>query len=162
MFCEVEKRIIFSIEQLTHQWTLRVRPVEWSSPAGQWCSRGPCASTSSVLGKFSSREWPTGKVSRSSWWRHAGIDRQHSFWRCHQQNRPGDRRQSRWGLLYIQDTSVEFHFSFIVIYWVHHIASLSIFSPYSVKSIISIKGGEANFSFRDFKPDFLHQYLLKS
>ena len=25
-----------------------------------------------------------------------------------------------------------------------------------------IKGGEANFSFRDFKPDFLHQYLLKS
>ena len=24
-----------------------------------------------------------------------------------------------------------------------------------------IKGGEANFSFRDFKPDFLNQYLLK-
>ena len=24
-----------------------------------------------------------------------------------------------------------------------------------------IKGGKANFSFRDFEPDFLHQYLLK-
>ena len=28
--------------------------------------------------------------------------------------------------------------------------------------MIKLKGGEANFSFRDFKPDFLHQYLLKS
>ena len=25
----------------------------------------------------------------------------------------------------------------------------------------SLKGGKANFSFRDFEPDFLHQYLLK-
>ena len=24
-----------------------------------------------------------------------------------------------------------------------------------------LKGGEANFSFRDFEPDFLYQYLLK-
>ena len=26
---------------------------------------------------------------------------------------------------------------------------------------VLIKGGEANFSFRDFEPDFLDQYLLK-
>ena len=26
---------------------------------------------------------------------------------------------------------------------------------------LKLKGGEANFSFRDFKPDFLNQYLLK-
>ena len=27
--------------------------------------------------------------------------------------------------------------------------------------LVYIKGGEANFSFRDFEPDFLYQYLLK-
>ena len=30
-----------------------------------------------------------------------------------------------------------------------------------LKRFYMIKGGKANFSFRDFEPDFLHQYLLK-
>ena len=34
-------------------------------------------------------------------------------------------------------------------------------SLYTLLSKAHIKGGEANFSFRDFKPDFLNQYLLK-